>query len=162
MWLEFVAEAGPGDFNYVPTYLPHQEINARSYEPLECVLCRSGVDPVFGDNYTLAVTWPETLPVSRTGEIRIFPIEHGSGAAQDHQDQGRLPIRRGGQKTALPGSAQSVPKVDTAAFKLEGRYQPVHHHVRGQSALHVKQSVTQNRDRPQTHDHLQSHLKIFT
>ena len=26
--LEFVAEAGPGDFIYVPPYVPHQEINA--------------------------------------------------------------------------------------------------------------------------------------
>src|SRR5439155_11059115 len=26
--LEFVAEAGPGDFIYVPPYAPHQEINA--------------------------------------------------------------------------------------------------------------------------------------
>ncbi len=26
--LEYVAEAGPGDFIYVPPYVPHQEINA--------------------------------------------------------------------------------------------------------------------------------------
>ncbi|MEO6958715.1 MAG: cupin domain-containing protein, partial [Burkholderiaceae bacterium] len=26
--LEFIAEAGPGDFIYVPPYVPHQEINA--------------------------------------------------------------------------------------------------------------------------------------
>ena len=26
--LEFVAEAGPGNFIYVPPYVPHQEINA--------------------------------------------------------------------------------------------------------------------------------------
>lgn len=44
--LEFVAEAGPGDFIYVPPFVPHQEINARTDEPLECVLCRSGMDPV--------------------------------------------------------------------------------------------------------------------
>ncbi|HEX7946340.1 MAG TPA: cupin domain-containing protein, partial [Phenylobacterium sp.] len=30
--LEFVAEAGPGDFIYVPPYVPHQEINASSDE----------------------------------------------------------------------------------------------------------------------------------
>src|SRR5438045_5620879 len=36
--LEFVAEAGPGDFIYVPPYEPHQEINASTNEPLECVL----------------------------------------------------------------------------------------------------------------------------
>jgi uncharacterized RmlC-like cupin family protein len=44
--LEFVAEAGPGDFIYVPPFVPHQEINASSDEPLECVLVRSDKDPV--------------------------------------------------------------------------------------------------------------------
>ena len=44
--LEFMAEAGPGDFIYVPPYVPHQEINASTSEPLECVLVRSGQEPV--------------------------------------------------------------------------------------------------------------------
>lgn len=44
--LEYVAEAGPGDFIYVPPYVPHQEINADSDSVLECVLLRSGQDPV--------------------------------------------------------------------------------------------------------------------
>lgn len=44
--LEYVAEAGPGDFIYVPPYVPHQEINANPGETLECVLVRSGQDPV--------------------------------------------------------------------------------------------------------------------
>ena len=44
--LEFVAEAGPGDFIYVPPFVPHQEINASPSEPLSCVLCRSGQEPV--------------------------------------------------------------------------------------------------------------------
>ena len=39
--LEFTAEAGPGDFIYVPPYVPHQEINASADETLECVLVRS-------------------------------------------------------------------------------------------------------------------------
>ena len=39
--LEFVAEAGPGDFIFVPPYVPHQEINASASETLECVLVRS-------------------------------------------------------------------------------------------------------------------------
>lgn len=38
--LEYVCEAGPGDFIYVPPYVPHQEINA-AHEPLQCVLVRS-------------------------------------------------------------------------------------------------------------------------
>jgi uncharacterized RmlC-like cupin family protein len=44
--LEFVAEAGPGDFIYVPPFVPHQEINASPDEPLECVLVRSGGEAV--------------------------------------------------------------------------------------------------------------------
>ena len=44
--LEFVAEAGPGDFIFVPPYVPHQEINAMADEPLSCVLVRSGQEPV--------------------------------------------------------------------------------------------------------------------
>src|SRR5580700_10690821 len=40
--LEYTAEAGPGDFIYVPPYVPHQEINASPVETLECVLVRSG------------------------------------------------------------------------------------------------------------------------
>ena len=44
--LEYVAEAGPGDFIYVPPYVPHQEINARPDEPVEAVVVRSGQEPV--------------------------------------------------------------------------------------------------------------------
>ena len=44
--LEFVDEAGPGDFVYVPPYLPHQELNARSDEPVEAVVVRSGQEPI--------------------------------------------------------------------------------------------------------------------
>src|SRR6266446_3890248 len=35
--LEFVAEADPGDFIFVPPYVPHQEINASTDVALECV-----------------------------------------------------------------------------------------------------------------------------
>ena len=44
--LQFTAEAGPGDFIFVPPYVPHQEINASTSEPLACVLVRSGQEPV--------------------------------------------------------------------------------------------------------------------
>ncbi len=44
--LEFVAEAGPGDFIYVPPFVPHQEINASATETLECVLVRSSGEAV--------------------------------------------------------------------------------------------------------------------
>jgi len=44
--LEFTEEAGPGDFIFVPPWVPHQEINARKDEPCEAVVVRSGQEPV--------------------------------------------------------------------------------------------------------------------
>jgi uncharacterized RmlC-like cupin family protein len=44
--LECVAEAGPGDFIYVPPFVPHQEINASPDQTLECVLVRSDGEAV--------------------------------------------------------------------------------------------------------------------
>ena len=44
--LEYVAEAGPGDFIYVSPFAPHQEINASPDEPLTCVVVRSDQEPV--------------------------------------------------------------------------------------------------------------------
>ena len=44
--LEFVAEAGPGDFIYIPPFVPHQEINAQPDEPLFCMLVRSDQEAV--------------------------------------------------------------------------------------------------------------------
>lgn len=43
--LEHMAEAGPGDFIYVSPFVPHQEINAGD-APLECVVVRSGQEPI--------------------------------------------------------------------------------------------------------------------
>ncbi|HEY2683867.1 MAG TPA: cupin domain-containing protein [Steroidobacteraceae bacterium] len=44
--LEFAARAEQGDFIFVPPYVPHQEINALSDTPLECVLVRSDNESV--------------------------------------------------------------------------------------------------------------------
>jgi uncharacterized RmlC-like cupin family protein len=44
--LEFVADAGPGDFIYVPPFVPHQEINAADDAPLSCVVVRSDREAV--------------------------------------------------------------------------------------------------------------------
>jgi len=44
--LEFLAKAEPGDFIFVPPYVPHQEFNALSDAPLECVLVRSDNESV--------------------------------------------------------------------------------------------------------------------
>ena len=44
--LEYFAEARAGDFIFVPPFVPHQEINASTDEPLFCVLVRSGQEPI--------------------------------------------------------------------------------------------------------------------
>ncbi len=59
--LEFYAEAGPGDFIYVPPYVPHQEINASPDEPLRCVLVRSDQEPVVVNLEIEAVEAPEVV-----------------------------------------------------------------------------------------------------
>ncbi|HVE23653.1 MAG TPA: cupin domain-containing protein [Acidocella sp.] len=65
--LEYVAEAGPGDFIFVPPYVPHQEINASTDEPLECVLVRS-------DNEAVVVNL-DIEPVEKPEEVAwIDPI----------------------------------------------------------------------------------------
>jgi uncharacterized RmlC-like cupin family protein len=65
--LEFVAEAGPGDFIFVPPYVPHQEINASTDEPLECMMVRS-------DNEAVVVNLP-IEPVEKPEEVLwIDPI----------------------------------------------------------------------------------------
>jgi uncharacterized RmlC-like cupin family protein len=70
--LEFSGEAGPGDFIYVPPYVPHQEINALPDMPCEAVVVRSGQDPVV---VNLDMVSPETSsspPRSQTLEGRPF------------------------------------------------------------------------------------------
>ncbi len=44
--LQYEQYANPGDFIFVPPYVPHQEINASKLEILKCVLFRSGQDPI--------------------------------------------------------------------------------------------------------------------
>ena len=60
--LEFTAEAGPGDFIYVPPYVPHQEINASRDEVLECVLVRSDNEAVVVNLDIEPVEKPENVP----------------------------------------------------------------------------------------------------
>ncbi|MGC9269876.1 cupin domain-containing protein [Acidiphilium sp.] len=65
--LEYVAEAGPGDFIFIPPYVPHQEINASTNERLDCMLVRSdneavvvnlAIDPVETPS---AVAWVDPI-----------------------------------------------------------------------------------------------------
>jgi uncharacterized RmlC-like cupin family protein len=44
--LERTAEAGPGDFVYVPPELVHQEINADEASPVEMIVARDGQENV--------------------------------------------------------------------------------------------------------------------
>ena len=60
--LEFTAEAGPGDFIFVPPFVPHQEMNASADEPLECVLVRSDNEAVVVNLDIDGVEKPETVP----------------------------------------------------------------------------------------------------
>ena len=59
--LEFAAEAGPGDFIYVPPHVPHQEINASEDEPLSCVVVRSDQEPVVVNLDVTAVRDPSLI-----------------------------------------------------------------------------------------------------
>ena len=52
--LEHTAEAGPGDFIYVPAYLVHQEINPSDAEDVAMIVSRST-----GENITVNVDIPE-------------------------------------------------------------------------------------------------------
>jgi uncharacterized RmlC-like cupin family protein len=59
--LEFVADARPGDFIYVPPFVPHQEINADPNEPLMCVVVRSDQEPVVINLEIPTVEQPERI-----------------------------------------------------------------------------------------------------
>lgn len=59
--LEFVAEAGPGDFIYVPPFVPHQEINADPTTPLACVVVRSDQEPIVVNVELSSVDQPEEV-----------------------------------------------------------------------------------------------------
>ena len=59
--LEFMAEAGPGDFIFVPPYVPHQEINAGPDEALHCVLVRSDQEAVVVNLAIEPVEAPEAV-----------------------------------------------------------------------------------------------------
>ena len=91
--LEFVAEAGPGDFIYVPPFVPHQEINASPSEPLECVLVRSDneavvvnldIEPVEKPDKSVGRSDPQGVTRFAIAACRRQPqqrFDHGLGMA---------------------------------------------------------------------------------
>ena len=83
-----VAEAGPGDFIYVPPFVPHQEINANPDNPLECVLVRS-------DNEAVVVNITDVDPVeaARDGLLgRPDPQASGIEPGQRLRDRLEQPM----------------------------------------------------------------------
>jgi len=68
--LEFTAEAGPGEFIFVPPFVPHQEINASTDDTLECVLVRSDNEAVVVNLNIEPIEKPETV-------LWVDPIHKG-------------------------------------------------------------------------------------
>jgi uncharacterized RmlC-like cupin family protein len=60
-------EADPGDFIYVPPFVPHQEINACTDMPCEAVIVRSGQEPIV---VNLNIESPE--PETGSGDEKRF------------------------------------------------------------------------------------------
>ncbi len=69
--LEFMDEAGPGDFIYVPPFVPHQEINAKPDEACEAVVVRSGQDPI-----VVNLNMPSPEPASAGKPTPFHPEKH--------------------------------------------------------------------------------------
>jgi uncharacterized RmlC-like cupin family protein len=59
--LEYMVEADPGDFIFVPPFVPHQEMNASATEPLLCMLVRSDQEPIVVSLDIAGVATPETV-----------------------------------------------------------------------------------------------------
>jgi uncharacterized RmlC-like cupin family protein len=103
--LEFVAEAGPGDFIYVPPWVPHQEINASDDLQLQCVLARSGQQ---GLVVNLDIT-----PVELPELVRWIDDLHKRPGAQRRGHS----IRRAVPREALRGGADHRPHGGLIAHK---------------------------------------------
>ena len=69
--LEFVAEAGPGDFIFVPPFVPHQEINADPGQPVEAVVVRS-------DNEAVVINL-DIAPIERPEQVAWIDPIHRDG-----------------------------------------------------------------------------------
>ena len=85
--LEYMAEAGPGDFIYVPAFVPHQEINARPDAPLSCVVVRSG-----RNQWSSSWTCPRSSPIPNrsTGSTTSTGSPEPSRTTVRHSRRGRV------------------------------------------------------------------------
>ena len=60
--LEHAAQAGPGDFIFIPANLVHQEVNESDSEAVDSIVIRSG------DNVVVNVVSPEQLAEAERGD----------------------------------------------------------------------------------------------
>ena len=139
--LEFIAEAGPGDFIYVPPFVPHQEINASDDAPLSCVLVRSGQEPVVvnldlpnveGNPET--VEWVDDLhPPRRTTDQRRAS---GARAGDFHKrlSQRVVAHRPRAWRRATPAFRLTAPLPSANAYSVNSGARP-HPAVPGQASL---------------------------
>ena len=100
--LEFIAEAGPGDFIYVPPFVPHQEINASDEAPLSCVLVRSGQEPVV---VNLDLPGVEPNPETVEWVDDLHPPRSQLAAVRRREYRGALPLHNRMRLAALPAGA---------------------------------------------------------
>jgi uncharacterized RmlC-like cupin family protein len=70
--LEYTAEARPGDFIYVPPFVPHQELNGSATEPLDCVLVRS-------DGKSISINLPALQSVDKPKTVLWIDPTHPKG-----------------------------------------------------------------------------------
>ena len=72
--LEFMAEAGPGDFIYVPPYVPHQEINASPTNRWRACSCAAA--RIRSSSTSTSSRWSH--PRMWRGSTRFIPTRTGS------------------------------------------------------------------------------------
>ena len=75
--LEYWAEAGPGDFIFVPPFVPHQEMNAQTDQLLECVVVRSDQEPIVVNLEIPMVEHPEQREYALVPPIPRPNAPHG-------------------------------------------------------------------------------------
>ena len=100
--LEFTAEAGPGDFIYVPPYVPHQEINASPDDSLSCVVVRSGQEPVVV-NLDMPAVEANPEEIHWVDDIHKEPEPGGGGALSGaHLGLDLAAVDRGARPRRIP------------------------------------------------------------
>src|SRR5205814_104652 len=103
--LEFVAEAGPGDFISVPPYGPHQEGNASDDQPLAFVLVRRGQEPDVVNLVIPVVEERAGATAAAAADRAPGPISLGHQVEAPREDPAR-PGGRGSRERCAPHPRQ--------------------------------------------------------